>query len=385
MKNYLIFSVLLLFFFQKINAQITLSQGDYPLSVLGIDTLKKTLTGISFPSLIPATNATWDMSALMDTTPIYYDYRVGSVTHQFADSNTYKILNYNYKGNAQLDITTAGIFEYGIKIPVNIFCITSWTAGPFDSIIILSQNMMYSSPLTIISFPGTYGSNWGSNYYSDLNYQLSVSAWGYNHAPGYRRRHTVEKDTVTGWGKMRVKNISGFPSSWFDALQVQTTTTTIDSFFLNGAPFNSAYLSAFLLTQGAKTTTYKQNYYRLGEVTPLESVLFTDSTYAHPYSAMTHTQRLVNVGVEEIVENPVVVYPNPVSGNSIYIQLPINGKEWTFELFDLTGKVVLSGKLNTRQGTAQIELPKDITKGNYLLKISAGKELECIREITIGW
>ncbi len=384
MKNYLILLVFPLFFFTKINAQITLSQSNYPLSVLGVDTLKKTNTGTIFPLLAPATNATWDMSSLMDTTPIYYDYRVSSITHQYADSNIYKLMNYNYQGNAQLDIANTGIFEYGIDIfnySISLFTLTS---GATDNLSILTQNMMYSSPLTIINFPATYGNNWGSDYFSDLNYQLSVSAWGYNHAPGYRRSHTIEKDTVTGWGKMRVKNFAGLPSSWFDVLQVQTTITTIDSFFLNGAPFNPAYLSAFLLTQGAKTTTYKQNYYRIGEVTPLESVLFTDSTYAHPYSATTHTQRLVNVGVEDLVENPLVVYPNPVTGNYINVKLPINGQEWNYELVDISGKIIQSGKLNGSPGITQIELLNDVNNGEYLLKISTGKELSYIGEITIG-
>jgi len=383
MKNYLVLIVFTLSLLPKINAQITLSQSTYPLSVLGTDTLKKTIAASPFPSLVPATNANWDMSTLIDTTPVFYDYRVGSTTHQFADSNYFNFLNFNCQGNDQDSIIISGLLEYGIKILSSRNSLVTITLNPSDSLIILSQYMMYSNPQTIINFPATFGSNWGSDFYSDLNFQLSVSTWGYSHAPGYRHRHTIERDSITGWGKMRVKNIAGLPSSWFDVLQVQITSTTTDSFFLNGAPLNSAYLAAFLLTQGAKSTTYKQNYYRIGEVTPLESVLFTDSTFTHPYSAMTHTQRLVNVGVDEIVENPVVVYPNPVKGNIINVRLPITTIPLAYELVDISGKIIHSGSINKQSGGGEIELPKDIKQGIYVLKIGNGKDVNYIKEITI--
>ena len=382
MRNYLILLFFTLFL-QKADAQITLSQSTYPLSVLGTDTLKKTMAGNTFPSLLPSTNASWDMSTLIDTTPVYYIYRVFDSINDYSDSNIYKFANYTYKGNTHTNLTSPGIFEIGTHIFYSNFSLFTLTAGSTDSLIILSQNMIYSSPLNKISFPATYGTSWGSDYYSNLNYQLSVSSWGYNHAPGYRRQHTIERDTVIGWGKMRVKSFAGLPSSWFDVLQVKTTLTTIDSFFLNGVPFNPAYLSAFLLTQGAKTTTYKQNYYRLGEVTPLESVLFTDSTFTHPYSAITHTQRLVNVGVDEIVENPVVVYPNPVKGNIINVQLPLSEISWVYELVDISGKIIISGLINNHVGDGEIALPKDIKQGNYVLRIGNGKDLNYNKEITL--
>ncbi len=383
MKNYLILLVFTLFLLPKINAQITLSQSSYPLSVLGTDTLKKTIAASTFPSLEPATNANWDMSTLIDTTPVYYDYRVGSATHQYADSNAYNFSSYSYQGNAEIDIANIGILEYAVEIHKKSISLFTHTGISTDSLFILSQNMLYSSPLTKISFPSTFGTNWYSNYYSTLNIQVSINSMSYNRAPGYLRRHTIEMDSFTGWGKMKVKDLAGMPSSWFDVLQVQSITTTIDSFFLNGSPFTVPLLLSLQLTQGAKSTTYKQNYYRLGEVTPLESVLFTDSTFTHPYSAMTHTQRLVNVGVEDIVENPVVVYPNPVTGNIINLQLPINGTVWTYKVVDISGKTIHSGSLNNRIGFAQIELPKDIKQGNYILKLANGKNVNYIREITI--
>lgn len=382
MKNYLILLFFTLFL-QKADAQITLSQSTFPLSVLGTDTLKKTMSGNTFPSLLPATNGSWDMSSLIDTTPVYYNYRVSSASHQYADSNYYRFLNFPCLGNAQIDISSTGITEYGIKMLSDKFSLTLYTANPTDSLFIPQQDILYSSPLSKISFPTTYGTSWYSDYYSTLNLQVSINSMSYNHSPGYLRRHTIEKDSVTGWGKMRVNDLTGMPSSWFDVLQVQSIIFTQDSFFLNGSPFTVPLLLSLQLTQGAKTTTYKQNYYRIGEVTPLESVLFTDSTFTHPYSAMTHTQRLVNVGVDEIVENPVVVYPNPVKGNIINVQLPITTIPWAYELVDISGKIIISGLINNHVGDGEITLPKDIKQGNYVLRIGNGKDLNYNKEITL--
>ena len=382
MKNYLILLFFTLFL-QKADAQITLSQSTYPLSVLGTDTLKKTMAGNTFPSLLPSTNASWDMSALIDTMPVYYAYRVASTSNNYADSSTYNLSSYTYQGNAQIDIASIGILEYAIKIFKKSVSLFPHTGISTDSLFVLSQNMFYSSQLTKISFPTTYGTSWYSDYYSTLNLQVSINSMSYNHSPGYLRRHTIEKDSVTGWGKMRVKDLAGMPSSWFNVLQVQSIIFTQDSFFLNGSPFTVPLLLSLQLTQGAKTTTYKQNYYRLGEVTPLESVLFTDSTFTHPYSAMTHTQRLVNVGVDEIVENPVVVYPNPVKGNIINVQLPITTITWAYELVDISGKIIISGLINNHVGDGEITLPKDIKQGNYVLRIGNGKDLNYNKEITL--
>jgi hypothetical protein len=73
-------------------------------------------------------------------------------------------------------------------------------------------------------------------------------------------------------------------------------------------------LGLFMLTQGHKDTIRQQNYYRVGEVTPLAKVDFRDDAFTQPYKATTHMQRLLPIGVDMPVSAEAInVFPNPAS------------------------------------------------------------------------
>jgi hypothetical protein len=314
MRNGL-FLIASLFATTNIAAQITLTQSSYPASVTGTDSLKQTTYASPFPALAFMTNGMWDMSMVADTTPVFFAYRIPATGYQFADSNIYSLFGYGYQGNVQANITSGGLFEYASKIEKTNYSLISITGVITDSLFIDSQIMVYSSPRTKIAFPTTYSSTWSSTYSSDFNFQLSLSnpLFTYNHAPGIVRRYTTEKDSVLGWGRLRVKDASGSASPYHSVLQVKTIITTTDSFFINGSPFSTLLLSALSITQGKETTTYQQNYYRPEEVTALAQITFTDSTYSHAKSATTHIQRLSATRVAGINNEPKVrVYPNPL-------------------------------------------------------------------------
>ena len=273
-----------LFVITAAHAQITLDTSAYPASVTGTDSLMATTVSSSFPSLVPATDGIWDMSTVTDSATILYAYRVPTTTYQFADSNFYNFSSFSYQGNVQSSIVIAGIMEYGITIQKVGYNISTITSGMTDSIIIPAQDTLYSSPRTLIAFPATYHSSWSSAYTFDLKYQVSISPV-YDHTPGVVRRYVIEKDSVTGWGKMRVKDMAGSLSSWFNVLQVQTTITGTDSFFLNGAVAPGTLLSDLGLVQGQTDTTYEQNYYRKEEVTPFANVKYANAAFITPVKA----------------------------------------------------------------------------------------------------
>jgi len=378
MKNTLLILAGALVFSSSVSAQINLTTSGYPASLIGTDSLKMTTVASSFPTLSAMTNATWDLSTVSDSTPVFYAYRVPTTTYQFADSNTYAFGAYIYKGNVQTSNTSTGILQYNIKVqPVN-YSLTSLTSGPTDSLYIPAQQDTFKNEERIkIGFPATYHSSWSSVYVTNFSYEISVALASLSHAPGITTTYTTEKDSVIGWGKMRVKDATGNPSLYFNVLQVQTIIMATDSFFINGLPAAATLLTALGLTQGQKDTTYQQNYYRMEEVTPLAQVTFKDAAFTQPTSATTHVQRLMASGVPNIPIKAIVkVYPNPVTAQLVNVTLPASGGAWSYELIDINGKTVQNGALQPTGNEAQVILPFSLIDGIYYLKIdNDGKQV----------
>ena len=382
-KTILLFAGLLLASITQ--AQITLNSSGYPTSVLGTDSLMTLIptTSFPFPSLVAATNGSWDLSTMPDS-GLSYAYRVNPDTSaaQFADSNTYSFSTYSYQGNLQAAITSTGLIEYGADIPTTTFTLTS------GSITVPTQHAVFSSPYTVIKFPATMSSTWSSNYESDFNFLVSYTVGGfpvYTNAPGVVKSFITETDSVKGWGKMRVPGFTGGASSWFNVLQVQTTTTVMDSFLINGSVPPSAVLTALGVTEGQTTNTYQQSYYRTGEVTPFAKIQYPDATFSAPSRGTTNSQRLINTGIANVVNNSGVnIYPNPVTGNEVTIDLPAAGGAWSYELIDMSGRNVTSGSLQTNGNHAQLSIPSVVTPGIYYIRINNNGNQICVRSIDIA-
>jgi len=384
MKNILLLFAGAILLSPALSAQITLTQSDYTSRITGTDSLKISASFSSFPSLAEIASGTWDLSTVTDSAPNFYAYRVPSAMYQFADSNIYNVLVFSYQGNLQSSILSTGIMEYGVSIPYKGINLYAYGGGRWDSLIIDSQYMAYSSPHTKISFPATFNTSWSSSYSADFHFHLTVGSFTLRDAPGFIRTYTNEKDSVTGWGTMRVKNRYGGPSAWFDVLQVQSVITTTDSFFLNGSPFSDSLLLALGITQGSVSNSYVQNYYRTGELTPFAQVNFSDGSFGVAVSAVTQVSDLFNVGVPGLQQTSLNLFPNPVtSGNTITLTLPENSGNWSYNLTDITGKTVAKGPLTISGTNAQIEIPLRAKPGNYLMKISDGNRQAFIKEIEI--
>jgi len=234
--------------------------------------------------------------------------------------------------------------------------------------------------------PAAYHSVWSSNYQFDVDFQISVALESLTHAPGIARSYVTEKDSVVGWGQMRVKDMTGSPSGYWNVLQVKSEITTADSFFLDGSsttPTLSFLLTDLGLTQGKQTTTYQQNYYRIGEVTPLAQVSFTDATYAHPYKAITHVQRLGTTGIGMINEAAVKMYPNPVTGGTISVDLPYTTGCWAYEVINVSGQAIAQASLSPNNGRANISLPASLPDGIYYVRITNDNKQVIVRSFEV--
>ena len=351
--------------------QITLNAADYPASVLGTDTLKMTAAHTAFPPLAPMTTGSWDMSVVSDSLPLFFTSRVATDTpFLFADS----LLKLSYLNSFVFIkpvyyFDTNSLDEFGFGTIDTSYSLAYLTTVITDSLIFPAQQVIYTVPEKVMGFPVNYGDVWGSSYVYDVNYQLSYSFYSYDHAPGYIRSYVTDTERVTGWGKMRVKDITGSPSAWWNVLQVERMKVKRDSFFLNSAPMPNALLTTFSITQGVADTTYEQLYYRIGEVTPLARVEFKDAAFTQPYSATTHVQRLIPYGVEEVANDKnLSVFPNPVKGHTVSVVTSGLSGALSYRLTDAGGKLAAEGSVNISNNHGIISLSGEIA-GSYFLQL----------------
>lgn len=78
-------------------------------------------------------------------------------------------------------------------------------------------------------------------------------------------------------------------------------------------------------------------------------------------------------GIVNTISGSLKLYPNPLSGQILNISTPGISGEKNFSIFDVTGKMVFSQKLE-RAENQSIDLNGKVSKGLYLIKISNDKD-----------
>ena len=389
MKN-LSFTILcFLFVLEHASAQIMLNLSGYPTTFSGADSVKATIGNTGFPSITPAINATWDFSGITYSAGNYLTQFIGVPSPETFGTpltmgsgiTSYQTVNFN-------KISSLGYTVDADSIGYQYTSLTPLTAGATDSFILPNQVNYYSSPNMVIKFPATIGNSWSSNYSYADNFILTVGVLSLSHAAGQFKYTFIESDSVVGWGQMRVKEIDGTTSGYMDVLQVKRTVTRIDSFFIGGSPASGVILTMLGVTQGQSHNYYQYRFYRANEVTPLAEVLYPNAGFTTPDSAFIHTQRLAIKTAVNIVsfDNEVKLYPNPVDGNMVSIDVPsIQNAHWSYELINISGQNIASDKLplNSSQTHAAITFSRKPASGIYYISLINNNQVVSVKHIEI--
>ncbi|MGB3591948.1 MAG: choice-of-anchor Q domain-containing protein [Nonlabens sp.] len=72
----------------------------------------------------------------------------------------------------------------------------------------------------------------------------------------------------------------------------------------------------------------------------------------------------------------IKMFPNPTTNGELNIEIPAGVEELSYNLFDMSGKQIIEGKLNT--GLNQINLPT-LSTGIYLMNLATGNETQSLR------
>jgi len=215
--------------------------------------------------------------------------------------------------NYVYDEDTVSIYQAGTFIPGQNFSLYNYFTNQNDSLYVPKQADYCRT--NIITFPTIAKSVHKRNSVRKLNFTITVTSEGYKKAQGTKYTYFAVKDTVMGWGSLRLPS-SDKASISYNVLLLKRKTITIDSIYINKKVPNPIYLTALGINQGFKTTTYEQFFYRAGYANPMMAISYgTDSTYTTPVNIL-YTTDSIKSGLTLTENNfeDLNIYPNPTNG-----------------------------------------------------------------------
>jgi hypothetical protein len=379
MKKKIYLTLVVLLALTTVKAQITITAPSVSIASQ-IDTFAVPDNPADFkPLAATQSNAHWDFTIAqypniqyftLRTTTTSSNYPTSQVNHQFTttfagDLSFETIRYYNINNNS---IVTLGEEVINEQIVPLVFV----TGDIDDELIFPVQNMPYSAPHIEREFPVTLGSSFTSFSSIDTKFNLTVNAYGLNKVPGFRRTFKTTKDTVVGWGTVKIKGIS--TKKIYDnipVLQVRHHVTMSDSFFLGGSPAPKPLLDAFGLQQGFPVDYYYVDFISQDELDELIRIDFAQNPYTNVSRVEIQQNRIEQYATrlnKLSLQNAINTYPNPIIDDNISIELPTNQTgNWGYNLTDIYGRNIANGTVNAAEGT--IKLPAGIAAGSYILSI----------------
>ena len=358
--------------------QVNITSADMPVPTAAYHL--RNFTSSSAPNPVAGTSATWDYSTYAGTpdSAVYVTETDTFFTNAGVDvyRSSFKSLlpGLGYYVYGEFDFNGSNIKESAIDVLDQPYDISGTTGGSSDSLIIPAQRQLLTTAREIVHFPFTAGSAWNSNSTRTVTFYLSVAAASLSHAPIQHTYHVIRRDSITGWGKLKVYTSAG-ASMQYDVLMDKISEYAADSFYMGGSPAPATLLAAFGMYQGQKTdSNYRYNFYRKGSFIYLLSYYYgSDATYTNSVSKFMSSDNVTPAGVASMgnIAYSSILFPNPT--NSSEINVMISGKNVSngnYTITDMTGKTVQSGAIEMLQGTVHVALNTSLAAGNYVINIA---------------
>lgn len=377
-----------LFVFQHASAQIVLNGSSYyPSSIIGhTDTLSDILLS-TVPPQTKGANQLWDMSGVTYTTDSTVSYLTVPTGSSFAAN--YVIATSNLIGQYTVPCKSAmgidgsiGLIQYGDIINGQTTSMSFMTGNVNDTLYIPAQDAVFSKPLRNIVFPGTYLSNWSDTVNQVIHGMVTIPNLGWHMSPVEFHSTYYVHDTVSGWGKMKLKNSAGI-TVFMNVLQVKSSIMRIDSAFINGTLITVLEKDYSQLPRAWYTQYYGYKYYAMDNVTPLADIQhdFFYTIIMHATMQRKGTPDAVGQLTNDM--NEPIAYPNPAYGGVFYIKPCSNAGKWVYNLSDVSGKIVLSGNIPMNTGLYKVEPSQPLAPGIYYLQLSNDSGKINIQEVQV--
>jgi hypothetical protein len=382
-----IFTTVLLsiFFTTSVLSQITLKRNDFAVSGRVLDSARfKILTREGAVKPTGGNNQTWDYTNLKDSNSTVFTYyytpasTFGAIPGQFSDAtlaynynSTFQIYSFPSRAYERLDST--GYYDLGFATNGASYNISLLTGSIRDSIIIPAVEARHSSPRTFYKFPITNNASWKSNFLSGTDFFLTIGVLGLNKTPGQRISYYNYRDTIIGWGTLRLKNPAGGNPLSFAVLLHQRNGSRIDSFFLSGQPAPTPLLSAFGLQQGALAVT--PTLYQFLGVGFNEPHMYMSVSSTGAINLITRAG-LPNQGLtvktkEADYSIATKVFPNPTTEGVTFEFDKKSNADWHIMIYNTMGAIIQLKRINAPQGLTNqyLELEKSMPSGTYFYNL----------------
>ena len=390
MNQFLLSTLCVFTFSLSMTAQITIQRADFAVtsSPTTLDSSRYkvlTRTGAVVPTF--GNNQTWDYTNLKDsTTTVFTDYYrpVGTFgatptafsTATLANNYTSTFQVFQYPSRSYERIDAEGYVELGSATNGAKFSITAISGGATDTIFFPAGIYAYAPPRPLVRFPITANSAWNATSKVPVDFQLSVAAFGLNKTPGQRVTTILTRDTVVGWGTLKLKNPAGGAASSFVVLLERKNETYIDSFFVGGAPAPAQLLGAFGLVQGSRTVYATQYSFRgIGFSEPAMQLYVNVNS-----GAISYISRAVNVALglttdsREVTDIVIAikVYPNPAHTEGVNFEFKkTTDAQWNIMVYNAMGQIISINPIKGQMGTTtqHVELDRNLPTGTYFYNL----------------
>ncbi len=390
MKKNIYLTLIALFATKVINAQITITAP--PVVAYSYSDTFAAPTNFADYSLFatPKTNATWDFANAQYTNTVIFIERSTTPSNNFPNAKFSKGISYTFAGGLgyslqqHLNVDNNGVTSLGEEVVVGqILSLEGMTGNSNDELVFPVQNIPYSTPQIERKFPLTMGDTYSSTKSQETKFNLTLTASGLNNTPGLRKTYRTVEDSVVGWGNVEILGIVTKAEYSVPALQVRRKVTVVDSFFLGGNLAPQQLLTAFGLQQGVPQYFYYVDFVSQGELGELVRIDFQNSPYKTVSIVEIQQNRIKQyaTGLNKLLlQNAIKTYPNPVTNNTITVDLPTNQRgSYTYTLTDIFGRDISQGVVNPTNGEAN--LPVDLAKGNYILTITNDNRVVSINRL----
>lgn len=356
-------------------AQVTIDESSFPRESSFTDvTLEGVPTGVLLPSEGPG--QVWDYSSLMSQDSIVTDYFDAT-----NDANIPNALNYRERdlifqvfpipSNSYEGIDSLGWYELGRTTVGVKYSVSSITGSSGDTLSFPAENQVFEGRNDQLIFPVTYQSSWQPQYKEYTDFELTVTNFGLNNAPGYLKRINSDSREMVGYGKLIIPKYDGSPSDSLDVLLLKVVRTAVDSFYLNGAEAPAVLLGAFGLSQGAFASDSFYVFYKPNFAAPVLNINLGSSgqvstVFYRPQAAES------TVSVPEIRSTASKCFPNPATaGQTVQIQSTEElSKASRISIYDMQGRIIFNLPVeNISDNNYQIKIPENIAPGLYMLNL----------------
>ena len=362
--------LLVAFTLQTAYTQVTITAETFPRETGFIDTVYRNLD-IIIPAPTSGADQVWDYSALAVNDFYTQEHFDAELDVDFPSAQNYFQADLQFQGFpissvTYEDLDAEGWFNVGRTLTDVIHPITAITGGPSDVLRFVGESNVFDGRINILDFPVTYEKQWSQSRDENINFELTVAAFGLNSTPGQNKRTLTENRAVVGYGTLIIPDASGEPTPAIDVLLMSVEQTRIDSMFLGGAPAPDALLAAFGLVQGGITSELFYVFYTPGFGSPVLNINPENNTaFFRPQAAD------VSTGLDDLNQYHVNYFPNPISkGQTLHIQTEFQTYAGDVYLYNLNGQLVQKTPYFSVSGHEfQLSIPANTNSGSLIYKL----------------